>query len=201
MGTTQGRGKLVMLLIGAAACVVWLSWVVSPEVEEPPAVIAAAEPAPTPVVASTKPAPAQPQPAPQTVEPEPSAPEETKPERIPTPHPMSLDQSKPPEQFGELAELKKQYASESRDDKSSTTEAALRKLIDTPNIPSELVQDITCRRDLCKIEAHWTPRRRIGFAVLLESSKNLYSQRVAVEPARGPSPDGSYLTTLYIRVK
>jgi hypothetical protein len=190
-----------MVSIGAAACIVWLSWVVSPELEAP-AAIEAAEPQPiqTPVVPVVKQAPEQRQPAPQTVELEPSAPE-AKPERIPTPHPMSLDQSKPPEQFGELAELKKQYASESRDDKSSTTEAALRKLIDTPNIPSELVQDITCRRRLCKIEAHWTPRRRIGFAVLLESSKHLYSQHVAVEPAAGQSPDGSYLTTLYIRVK
>ena len=205
MGTKQGRGKIVMLLIGAAACVVWLSWVVSPEIEEQPAENETAAIEAPPAAPVAKPAPPEPvrpqQPAPQSAEPEPSAEAEPPPERIPTPHPMSLDQTKPPEQYGALAELKKQYESESRDDTSSETEAGLRALIKTPNIPSELVQDITCRRRLCKIEAHWTPRRRIGFAVLLESSKNLYNQRVAVEPAAGQSADGSYVTTLYIRLK
>lgn len=200
--------KTAMLMIGVAACAVWLSLVWSPEVEAPPAANEAAEPEALELK--------QPEPvaevAHRAVELQASAPKERpapapdaslleKPERIPTPHPMSLDQSKPPEQYGALAELKKQYETESRGEESSETEAGLRALINTPNIPAELVQDITCRRSLCKIEAHWTPRRRIGFAVLLESFKQMYSQRVAVEPALGQAADSSYVTTLYMRLK
>lgn len=209
MSTTQGRGRIVMWLIVAAACVAWLSWVVSPEVEEPAAASEAEEtpvaaPAPIapvePVAPVAKAAP-EPTAAPSKEEPAQEPAEEAKPERIPTPHPMSLDQTKPPEQFGALAELKKQYDSESRGAASSETEARLRALIDVPNIPSELVQDIQCRRTVCKIETRWIPRRRIGFSVLVESFKNMYSQRVAVEPAAAEAADGTYPTTLFIRLK
>ena len=56
MGTREGRGRIVFWLIGAAACVAWLSWVVSPEVEAPVA-NDAAEPEQTLVVPVAKPAP------------------------------------------------------------------------------------------------------------------------------------------------
>ncbi|HTU58125.1 MAG TPA: hypothetical protein VMF89_06820, partial [Polyangiales bacterium] len=123
------------------------------------------------------------------------------PERIPTPHAMSLDQTKPPEQTGPLAELKNQYASESRSADSSATEAKLRTLIsEARNVPSELVHGITCRRSICKIDMHWTARRRIGFAVVFGSFKQMYNQRVAVEPPSGRAEDGTYPTTLYLQL-
>jgi type IV secretory pathway VirB10-like protein len=208
------RSGIVVIGLAATTCIAWLSWAWSPALDEhAPIANHAGDTAPVPISqALTQPQPehvaqavAAPEPkAPEPKsEPPPAAPDASllqQPERIPTPHPMSLDQTKPPEQFGALTELKNQYASESRSAESSATESKLRALISTPNIPSELVQGISCRRNLCKIDTQWTPHRRLGFAVLLESFKQLYSQRVAVEPAPARSDDGTYLTTLYVRI-
>lgn len=213
MAMTNARRGMVVLGLVATACIAWLSWAWSPSVhpsEEPVANDDAGEaaPVPTPAVAQAEPAPAAkvspPPPAPEPPAAAPEAPDASllhQPERIPTPHPMSLDQTKPPEESGPLAELKNQYAYESRSADSSATEAKLRALIsEARNVPSELVQSITCRRTVCKVDMQWTARRRIGFAVVSGSFKQMYNQRVAVEPPSGRSEDGSYPTTLYLQL-
>jgi len=202
------RGLMVLGLVGALS-IAWLTWAWSPgELAQAPSASDAEEdvrpaapappvlpaPAPAPVAKPNPPAPAAPLPAAAE---EPLA----QPERIPTPHPMSLDQTKPPESSGPLAELKARYASESRGADSSATEAKLRQLIsDARNVPSELVQGISCRRSVCKLELQWTARRRIGFAVVLGSFKEMYNQRVAVEAPSGRAEDGTYLTMLYLQL-
>jgi hypothetical protein len=212
--TNAQRTWIGVLGLAATVCIAWLSWAWSPALEEDnedAASIAndAGEAAPAPVSTAVPqhapPAPTPATPAVQPPAPAPAAAPEAsalqQPERIPTPHPMSLDQTKPPEQFGALAQLKNQYASESRSADSSVHEAKLRELVtQAPNVPSELVQGISCRRNVCKIDVQWVPRRRIGFAVVLESFKQLYNQRVAVEPAAGKADDGTYPTTLYLRL-
>jgi hypothetical protein len=212
--TSGQRSGLLALTIAAAACILWVTWAWSPELEQPteepfqpapeppspPVAQPAAPTAPAPaavVLPPTPPVPAAQAPTPEA--PAPGVPEP--PARIPTPHPMSLDQTKPPEAYGSLAELKQRYETESRAADSAATEAKLREMVTTPNIPSELVQAISCHRSVCKIEAHWAPRRRIGYSIVLESFKNMYDKRVAVEPAEQRSEDGTYLTTIYIRPK
>lgn len=204
------RSGIAVLGLAATACIAWLSWAWSPGLEEDAPIAGdAGDTAPQPVsTALTQPPPAPvanaaAAPQPDAPEPKPDPPDASllqHPERVPTPHPMSLDQTRPPEEFGALTELKNQYASESRSAESGAMEAKLRSLVATPNIPPELVQGISCRRNLCKIDVHWTAHRRIGFAVILESFKQLYGQRVAVEPPAGGSEDGTYLTTLYVRL-
>jgi hypothetical protein len=208
--TNAQRTGAVVLGLAATTCIAWLSWAWSPaldEVDEAPIADDAGEVAPTPVSSAlSQPAQAAPTQAPAAPTPklEATAPDASllqHPERIPTPHPMSLDQTKPPEQFGALAQLKNQYASESRSAESSANEAKLRELVtQARNVPSELVQGISCRRNVCKLDLQWLPRRRIGFAVVLESFKQLYNQRVAVEPAAAKADDGTYPTTLYLRL-
>jgi hypothetical protein len=112
---------------------------------------------------------------------------------------MSLEQARPPEAYGALAEYKKLWANESRTADSSATEHKFRDMLNVPNIPPELVRDISCRRSMCKLELSWTPERRLGFVVTLESSKQMYDKRVAVEPGTREA-DGSYLAKLYIRM-
>lgn len=210
MAMTKARRGILIVGVGAAVCIAWLTWAWSPSVEEEPVVHDADEAAPTPVSTAAQPSAPSPspmlRPAPAPAAPAPAAPAEPAteqvPERVPTPHPMSLDQTKPPEAYGALTELKNQYASESRSAASDATETQLRTLLaEAPNVPAELVQGISCRRTICKLETRWTPHRRIGFAVLLESFKQLYKQRVAVEPAHARSDDGTYLTTLYLGVQ
>src|SRR5205809_987935 len=55
------------------------------------------------------------------------------------------------------------------------------------------------RSNLCKLDLSWKPERRLGFVVTLESSKQMYNKRAAVEPGTREA-DGSYLTKLYIRM-
>lgn len=215
MAMTNARRGTVVLGLVAAVCSVWLTWAWSPALENAAAPRAddageaapeatrntVLQPQPAPVVKPSLaplPPPTAPAPAQAPAEADPAL---QQPERIPTPHLMSLDQTKPPEPSGPLAELKNQYASESRSAASSINEAKLRKLVtEARNVPSELVQGISCRRTICKIETHWIARRRIGFAVVLESFKQLYNQRVAVEPAQERSPDGTYVATLYLQI-
>lgn len=112
---------------------------------------------------------------------------------------MSLDQARPPEAYGPLAEYKQRYANESRGGASSANEQKFRSMLDVPNIPPGLLQDVSCRRSMCKLALSWRPERRLGFVVTLESNKNLYDKRVAVEPGTRDD-DGSYLTNLYVRL-
>jgi type IV secretory pathway VirB10-like protein len=202
---------MMVLGLAAAAGIVWILWAWSPSLEEEAEAPAdfAEDAAPAPVYTAApeplaKPSPSTPAPTPQPQQPEPQPDSESEPaasvERIPTPHPMSLDQTKPPEQSGPLAELKHRYASESRSAESAATEAKLQDLLaEARNVPSELVQGISCRRSVCKLELHWTARRRLGFVVVLESFKHMYNQRVAVDPPAGHSEDGTYVTTLYLQ--
>jgi type IV secretory pathway VirB10-like protein len=209
MAMTNARRGMVVLGLVATACIAWVSWAWSPSVDQvdPAEEAIAGEPAPAPAIAvSQTPSPPVPKvdpPAPKPSAPAPEVPDASllhHPERIPTPHAMSLDQTKPPEQSGPLAELKNQYASESRSADSSATEAKLRGLIsESRNVPSELVQNISCRRSVCKLELQWTARRRIGFAVVSGSFKQMYNQRVAVEAPSGRADDGTYPTTLYLQ--
>jgi hypothetical protein len=207
--SSKRNGWMVAAVVGALL-VAWLTWAWSPAREEP-----SAPPTPDAPVALA-PQISAPSPKPERApvpDPEPAAPtttyapnpdpnpEITPPERIPTPHPMSLDQTRPPEAFGALSELKHQYESESRGATSAAAEAHLRELTTQVNIPKELVQDISCRRKLCKIDMHWLPRRRIGFSVVVESLKNMYERRVAVEPALEKSDDGTYVTHVYVMLK
>jgi len=112
---------------------------------------------------------------------------------------MSLDQLRPPEAYGPLAEYKQRYESESRGADSTANEKKYRKFLDVPNIPPGLVQDVSCRRSMCKLAMSWRPERRLGFVVTVESSKHMYNQRVAVEPGERED-DGSYLTNIFIRL-
>ena len=197
----------------AAACIAWMAWAWSPAKEQEPAQERGhdhdpGEMSPPPVSAPVHPvapkpglvAPGTPAPEATHAQAEPVDGSPVQPERIPTPHPMSLDQTKPPERQGPLSELQHQYASESRAAESSVAEANLRSLLNTPNVPAELVQAITCRRTICRIDTLWTPHRRLGFVVLLESLKQLYKQQVAVQPADGPAQDGTYATSLFLRL-
>jgi hypothetical protein len=114
---------------------------------------------------------------------------------------MSLEQARPPEQWGALRELKGRYDSESRTEASSGLEAQLRALLTTPNVPANLIDDLSCRRTVCRLTLHWMPTLRLGYVVVFESLKQLYNQRVAVEPAARQAPDGSYPTTVYIPIE
>lgn len=213
MAMTNARRGMVVLGLAATACIAWLSWAWSPSLdqqEEPVAsdfedgappvsapAVTQAEPVPVAKISPPVPAPEPPASAPAAADPSQPA----QPERIPTPHPMSLDQTKPPEQSGPLTELKNQYASESRSADSSATEAKLRTLIsEARNVPSELVQGISCRRSICKLDMLWTARRRIGFAVVSGSFKQMYNQRVAIEAPSSRLEDGTYPTTLYLQL-
>lgn len=209
MAMTNGRRGMMVLGLAATVCIAWLSWAWSPRVDridqtDEPAASEAVEAGP-PMQPEPAPAAKQSPPAPQPKAPEPPPPASEdapvqEPERIPTPHLMSLDQTKPPEQSGPLSELKNQYASESRSAASSATEDKLRELLsEARNVPSELVQGISCRRSICKLDLQWTARRRLGFVVVLESFKQMYNQRVAVDPPAGRAEDGAYPTTLYLQ--
>jgi hypothetical protein len=200
------RNVLGISIVVVAVCIAWVSWAWSPDAETERAAPAQSEPdegaqalaapsTPPPPLAALKVAP-QIKPEPAAAAPQQPA---EQPERIPTPHPMSLDQTRPPEAYGPLAEYKQRYASESRAAESSATEQKFRSLFDVPNIPPGLLQDVSCRRSMCKLALAWRPERRLGFVVTLESSKNLYNKRVAVEPGTRED-DGSYLTNLYIRL-
>jgi hypothetical protein len=202
--TPAQRNVLGVTIVAAAVLIAWLSWAWSPSTatealpDESEDVLAA--PAPPPVRAVAPPPPSAatpPQPAPQPA----AQPEEPRaePERIPSPHPMSLDRARPPEAYGPLDEYKTRWANESRGAESSANEQYFRKLFDVPNIPPALIHDVSCRRSMCKLELSWRPERRLGFVVTLESSKQLYDKRVAVEPGTREE-DGSYLTNLYIRL-
>lgn len=203
--TSAQRNVLGVTIVAAAVLIAWLSWAWSPstakeeQAEDQGAEVLAPrppEPEPARPVAAPQPTAAA-APPPQTAAhtDEPSA----EPERIPSPHPMSLDQARPPEAYGPLDEYKKRWANESRGADSSANEQHFRTLLDVPNVPPALIHDISCRRSMCKLELSWRPELRLGFVVTLESSKQLYDKRVAVEPGTREA-DGSYLTKLYIRL-
>lgn len=209
------RGGLWAVAIGGGVCAAWLAWAWSPELESiderapeplPRASPVAPPPAPSQPPTAAKPAnAAQPTAAevPRRQAPAVSAEGEGSapaPERATTPHPMALEQARPPEQAGPLRELKQQYAGQSRSAASSTLEAQLRARLATPNIPPALIDALSCRRTICKLELRWTPTRRLGYVVVFQSLKQLYDQRVAVEPAPGPADDASLPVSLYVAV-
>lgn len=204
--------RLVVFVVAAVlvACVSWLSWAWSPSapsedlghnaVPAPPQEeVAGRQSAPEAVQRArgdAKPA----EPSRSTAVPQEPSSAPPQPERIPTPHPMSLDQARPPTQQGPLRELKHQYAGESRAQSSSAQEAKLRTLLTTVNIPAELVHAIACRRSTCKVDMSWTPERYLAYVIASGRLKHKYGSRVAAEPAIEPAADGSQPVSLYIDV-
>jgi hypothetical protein len=160
--------------------------------------------APVPVVDA--PAPSAPQPAPTTPEPAPSAvPSTAKPEpQVEDPEPEldpaeapaespkpawpmygQLPKLPPPEASGPVSRLKARFGSESASDASKTNERRLSETVLQTGPPPELLDDVVCRRTVCRISMRWKAERMIPLMQAIGVLRRDYDPNLGTD-APGP---------------
>lgn len=68
-----------------------------------------------------------------------------------------------PEKSGPVDELAARFASDPRDAAAGTFEREIEAAFKSDDVPAALLQSVTCRSTVCKVETRWTHERAIGF--------------------------------------
>lgn len=158
-----------------------------------------AEPPPLPPSPAAPPAEPAPQPT-APVQPEPAeAPTEepTEPAQENAPYGRAPDELIRGDQ-GPVAEYRKQYAVEARNAVSAGLEKQLREGFLASEGGANLIQSVSCRATLCKIEMRWSMANMRAYIAGLTRSRDAWEMPVAVSPVgpkdeRGERPVEVYL--------
>jgi hypothetical protein len=205
--------RRLALPIVATLCLIAIWWVatapVTPTAAETPALEQhddrpQPQPQPTrpaPTIATAKPAPA-PEPIPSDPEPvrTPEAPSSN-----PTPEPARAQpQVAPPVLLtpeGPVAELQQQFESETRASSAHTLEKRIEQVFDQPSVSPQLLESVTCRQTVCKVEVGWSQQRMKDYMVALSGLLPVFNPRIAVSPVTSPDAEGIYAVTVYVSPK
>lgn len=181
------RWLAALLLVAALwALLLWTPWakpapIVAPQSEPATAPAASPQPrAPAAVIA--------PEPAPSAAsEPQAEPPEAPAPEVHATRLPQIMDMP-PPQAQGPIRALKLRFGSESASDSSRANEAKVKTTFTHFDPPPELLEDIVCRRSVCRITTRWRQDRALAFTIGLNELRREFDPNLGIDQP-GP-PDG-----------
>jgi hypothetical protein len=142
-----------------------------------------AEPAPSAV-----PPPAKPEPQVEELDPERERDHAEAPAEPPKPAwPMygQLPELPPPMASGPVSRLKARFGSESASDASKTNERRLSETVLQTGPPPELLDDVVCRRTVCRISMRWKTERMIPLMQAVGVLRRDYDRNLGTD-APGP---------------
>ena len=175
----------LLLIATLWALLLWTPWakpapVGAPQVEPASPPVAAAPEAraaePVAVVPASKP---QPQPEPTEAQP-------------PAMHATRLPQIMdipPPRAQGPLRRLKQRFASESASGSSRANEAKVKAEFTHFNAPPDLIEDVVCRRSVCRITSRWRQERGYAFSLGLNELRRNFDPNLGIDEPGPPDAD------------
>lgn len=108
----------------------------------------------------------------------------------------------PPSPTGPTTVLKHAFETQPRDPLwAADTEAHVRSLFRSGDIPAELLQSASCRTAVCKLELRWTSERATAFVSLYETVHKDFQGELGVEPIGPPDDKGQEQVNLYLTRK
>lgn len=156
-----------------------------PQKDPPPSVKAASSPSAPSDVKAEQPAAGPPETEPSSDDDEPAEP--------PAP---------PPAAAGPTAVLKRAFETQPRDPLwAADTEAHVRALFRSGDMPAELLQSASCRKAVCRLELRWTHERATAYVSLYETMHKDFGGEVGVEPLGAPDDKGQEQVNLYLARK
>lgn len=189
-------------VIGAAAVVVgvcgWL-WLSKTRVEpgEPAAVSSSLQAVTTEPAASTPHVAQQP-----VMKPSPDpAPADARPDD-PTPpqgHAMELENIPPPGAMGRIRERNERFQGESQTQTSSARAAQLKAAIE-PVAPPGLLQDVLCRRTVCRVRMEWRADRAIALLSVLSELRSKFDPELGVDEPGALEPNRTRRVDVYLQL-
>jgi hypothetical protein len=189
---------LVALLLVAAlwALLLWTPWakpapVVVPQLEPAAAPTAPAQPHDPAPVLSAEPTPLA---APQ---PQAEPPEAPAPAVHSTRLPQIMDMP-PPQAQGPFRALKQRFGSESASDASRANEAKVKATFMHFNPPPELLEDIVCRRSVCRITTRWRPERALAFTIGLNELRRDFDPNLGIDQPGPPDAERFQRIEVYL---
>jgi hypothetical protein len=103
-----------------------------------------------------------------------------------------------PKTVGPLDVLKRVYRTESSDATSQDTERLIREQFGPEYLPSDVLQNVTCHKSVCKIDLFWTEERPSVVMALTMKIGPLMTGHMAFEPAPEPDNKGRVLVEMYV---
>jgi hypothetical protein len=207
MSRTMRRWLVIAPLLVAA---LWLLLLRTPQKDPAPPVSTTPQASPTRAVADEPLRPSLQPPAstaarPQTSttvivtaepeKPEPTAPSEVLAPAFPT---IQLPKLPPPEAQGPVRALKARFGSESASASSQLHEQQLMATIQRTGPPPDMIDDVVCRRTLCRISARWRADRVIPFYQALGVLRRDHDPNLGIDSAGPPDANQAHRVELYI---
>lgn len=191
-------------VIGAAAVVIGvcgLLWLSKTRVEpgEPAAVSSSVQPVTT-EQAAPKPQVAQQPVMNPSSDPTPTAETAEKPdEPRPQGHAMELENIPPPSAMGRIRERKERFQGESQTQTSRTREAQLTAAIE-PVAPPGLLQEVLCRRTVCRMRMEWRADRAIALLSVLSELRSKFDPELGVDEPGAREPNQTRRIDVYLQL-
>ncbi len=107
-------------------------------------------------------------------------------------------QIRPPAPQGPIEVLRRVYQQESRDATSRSIELLIRKQLGPEFFPSDLIEDVDCRKSVCKIDVLWHNEQPMVLAGVAMRVGPLLSGHIGFDPAPEPDRDGYFVVEMYI---
>jgi hypothetical protein len=86
-----------------------------------------------------------------------------------------------PQRQGPVEELSQRFASESRGDSSEREDARVKAAFVDPQIPSSLLENVECRRSVCRLQLRWSPQHDPGYVLGLTRAVGSFSAPLGIE--------------------
>jgi hypothetical protein len=115
-------------------------------------------------------------------------------------HPMEIENMRPPIASGPVKELKVKFANESFAGQSRQREAQLTAAVDGAGAPPGLLEQVQCKRSVCRLGMRWTGARMIHYLGVLSDLRDRYDRNLAVNPAIESEADGTRWLDVYVSV-
>lgn len=185
----------MLLLVALWTLLIW-----SPDAEQPLAVpddqlelqpSVAMAPAPAPPPTAAKPTPT---PAPQV-----AAEPELEPSEEPASPRFKLPKMPPPEAKGPVGALKLRFGDESPAASSKQHEQQLTEALRRTGPPAQSIEDVVCRRTVCRVSWRWKAEHVIPFGQAL-GALGSFDRNPGVDAAGPVNPDGSHAVAIYVDI-
>jgi hypothetical protein len=115
-----------------------------------------------------------------------------------TPDPPAPADAPPPSPEGPLQELGSAYDRESRDPKSAPAEARIRALFGTPEVPADMLRDVSCHETVCKVGVYWSVEQQNAYMIALMGMINDFGDRIAWRPDGAPDRAGRHPMDVFV---
>jgi hypothetical protein len=106
----------------------------------------------------------------------------------------------PPQPQGPVRALEQRFASESASASSRENEAKVRAAFMRFNPPPELLEDVVCRRRVCRITARWRQERGYAFTISLNELRVAFDRNLGIAEPGPPDAERVRRVDVYLDV-